>query len=291
MSRAHAATPPAARPAALPPLYRAAATARRVLGARGSRVAYASPLARPLRRVLASRAPGGTASVRVCAGALEGASMLVDLSCEKYYWLGTHEEPVQRLLVERLRPGDVVYDIGAHAGFFSLLASRLVSHEGRVVAFEPNPQNATRLRANLAANDATNVDVYEAAVSDACGDAAFVAPGSPLQGRLAHAGEDAAIRVETTTIDALVAAGAPAPRLMKIDVEGAEGAAMRGARVTIAAHRPELVIEVHSTEAGAAVIDALPCRYVFRNIDTGAVSGARLSPGHYLGLFEGGGAL
>jgi FkbM family methyltransferase len=75
----------------------------------------------------------------------------------------------------------VVYDVGAHAGFFTLLASKLVG-AGRVVAFEPLPPNAARLRVNLAANGRTNVDVMEAAASDARGEARSTSTSRRLEG-------------------------------------------------------------------------------------------------------------
>lgn len=273
-----------ATPPALPLIYRAAATARGVLRGRTSRLIYGSRLVKPLRRALVARAPAGATMVRVCGGALEGASMLVDLSCEKYYWLGTHEEHIQRLLRERLREGAVVYDIGAHAGFFSLLSSRLVGERGRVIAFEPRAENAARLRANAAANAVANIDLHEAAVSDRAGLASFVMHASSLEGYLSDAitdGPTAIVRIET--IDTLVEAGLPVPQLLKIDVEGGEGSVIRGPAQTIAAHRPELLIEIHSDAAGVEVAAALPCPYAFRDADTGRIAEQPLAPGHYLG--------
>lgn len=282
----HAARAPliAVPPPALPLIYRAAATARSVLRGRTSRLIYGSPLVQPLRRALVARAPDGVTSVRVCGGALEGAAMLVDLSCEKYYWLGTHEEHIQHVLRERLHAGAVVYDIGAHAGFFSLLCSRLVGERGRVVAFEPRVGNAARLRANVAANAANNVEVREAAVSDRAGEASFLMHASSLEGFLSDDSTDGATTtVRTETIDALVEAGLPVPQLLKIDVEGGEGAVIRGAARTIAMHEPELLIEIHSDIAGSEVAAALPCRYAFRDAGSGRIAKQPLAPGHYLG--------
>ncbi len=73
-----------------------------------------------------------------------------------------------------------------------------------------------------------------------------------------------AVRVRTETIDALVGGGMAAPDFIKIDVEGAEGAVIRGAARTIDAQRPMMLIEVHSPEAGREVAAAMPCRYTFQ---------------------------
>jgi FkbM family methyltransferase len=269
-----------AAPAALPPALRVAARARRVLGARGTRALYASTLAAPLRRLLTSSAPGGFSLVDVCGGALAGACMHIDLGCEKYYWLGTHEEPVQEAALKHVRPGDTAYDVGAHAGFFTLLLSRLVGVDGRVLAFEPEPANAARLVANVEANGCRNVDVHAVAVSEVSATARFTTHASSLQGSLGERGA----AVATTTIDAVVSAGASPPSLMKIDVEGAEGRVIAGARHAISATRPVLLLEVHSPAAWGEVLDALPIPYEFTDIEPTRYAASLRMPGHYLGL-------
>ncbi len=263
-------------------LYRATASARRVLGGRGTRWLYGTPLMAPLRGVLRACAPGGTTMVEVCYGRLRGARMLVDLSCEKYYWLGTHEEHVQALLAEHVRAGMTVYDIGAHIGFFSLQCAQLVGPRGHVYAFEPRVENAERLRANAKANGATNIDVRPLAVSDASGEAAFVTHESSLEGCLAQDGAASSVSVRTESIDALVRDGMPPPDFIKIDVEGAEDRVIRGAARTIARHRPVMLIEIHTPEAGRGVVEALPCGYVFRDVETRLAVGPSLAAAHYL---------
>ena len=69
---------------------------------------------------------------------------------------------------------------------------------------------------------------------------------------------------------------------MKVDVEGAEGAVIRGAARTIDAERPLMLIEVHSVEAGREVAAAMPCPYTFQDIATGIEAGAPGAPAHYL---------
>jgi FkbM family methyltransferase len=254
-----------------------------MLGARGTRAVYGSTIATPLRRLLTSSAPRGFSFVEVCGGPLAGARMHVDLSCEKYYWLGTHEEAVQAALCERVQRGDVAWDIGAHAGFFSVLLSRLVGDSGSVLAFEPEPENAARLVANLEANGCTNVEVHAAAVSDAVSRQGFARHQSSLEGALTDTSTQGGT-VTTTTIDAIVASGAPAPSIMKIDVEGAEGRVIAGGRRTIAAHRPAITIEVHSPAAWGDVLDALPVPYSFTDIEPTQYRSSLRMPGHYLGM-------
>ena len=267
-----------------PLMFRLAAGGRRVLPAAGVSLVQRSPAAGGLRRILSAAAPDGVRRVEVCGGRLKGASMFVDLSCEKYYWLGTHEEAIQEALAARVRPGFVVYDVGAHVGFFTLLASRLVGDSGLVYAIEPRPDNLERLRRNVEANGARNVEVVAVAASDREGDAAFIMGGSTLEGRLAAGAERSAASVRTATIDALVRDGMTPPDVIKIDVEGAEGAVIRGASRTIDVRRPILLLEVHSRDAGQEVIEAMPCRYTFRDFATGIETGAPELPAHYLAL-------
>ncbi|HYM15519.1 MAG TPA: FkbM family methyltransferase [Dehalococcoidia bacterium] len=281
-ARSHASTTSLA-PGGLPVLYRLTAGAARLLGASGARIVNRSPIASPLRHALVRSAPAGLAMVDVCGGRLRGTRMLVDLSCEKYYWLGTHEPRVQEWLAANVPAASVVYDVGAHAGFFTLLCAALAGPDGAVHAFEPRAENVERLRANLRANAVPNVTVVAAAAADRTGEVFFVLDSSTLQGRIAsHAASTAAAIVDVTTIDAHVEGGAPPPAVIKIDVEGAEGAVLRGAARTIAEHRPLLLIEVHSGAAGREVVAALSRAYTFTDLGTGRPVALPPPAGHYV---------
>jgi FkbM family methyltransferase len=172
------------------------------------------------------------------------------------YRRGTNELPVQAALADHLRPGGVFFDIGANVGFFSLLAARLVGPGGRVVAFEPVPALAARVRANARRNRLATVAVLEVAVSDAAGATFLVLAAHPGGAALAAAAPppDATgtIEVATAAVDDLVAAGrVPPPTVVKIDVEGAEAAVLRGMARTLLAHRPVVVCEVDGPDAAA----------------------------------------
>src|SRR6202165_5788560 len=83
-----------------------------------------------LNRLLPSRPP----CVVVRSGPADGMRLLIYPKNEKYYWTGWHERPVQEALQRLLRPGMTFWDVGAHIGFFSCLAGRLVGTDGRVVS-------------------------------------------------------------------------------------------------------------------------------------------------------------
>ena len=266
---------------------RAAAVARPLVGSAGARFVARTPLAGPLRRILSGADNAGPRLVTICGGALRGSRLCVDLSREKYYWLGTHEPLVQRTLTRAIRPGGVVFDVGAHIGFFSLLAAKRTGTTGRVIAFEPFEPNVARLRTAVTANAITNIESYCLAMSDHAGEESFALHDSSLEGLLLDGAalpstHTSVVMVRTATIDTLVGGGIPAPDLIKIDVEGAEGRVIAGARETLAAHKPALLIEIHSDEAGAAVVDALPIAYLFEDIATHCSVTRALRPGHYL---------
>jgi FkbM family methyltransferase len=161
--------------------------------------------------------------------------------------LGTWEPEVQETLAAILEAGSTVYDIGAAAGFYTLMAARRVGANGRVIAFEPFPENVRLTRRNLNLNGVDNVDLLETAVGAAVGTSMMVDEAdAAVSVHLTVAADEGGIEVDVTTIDHLVAQGRiPPPDLIKMDVEGAEIEVIQGATDTIATHGPTLLVEVH----------------------------------------------
>jgi FkbM family methyltransferase len=165
------------------------------------------------------------------------------------YALGINELPIQSALTEALKLGDTFYDIGAHVGFFTIIAARLVGHLGHVYAFEPSPENLTALQHNLQLNALSNVTVIPKAVSQRSGTEKLWLAQCPGGHTLATIGQPpdlkGSIMVETVTIDELIAAGlVTPPQLVKIDVEGAELQVLQGMTHTIQTWKPILLYEV-----------------------------------------------
>jgi FkbM family methyltransferase len=205
-------------------------------------------LPRRLVRALANQLVGGELRVvRVVSGAARGARLELDLSTEKAYWLGYYERNVQRVLRENVSAGDVVYDVGAHIGFFSVCAARLGA---KVFAVEPVAASAVRLRRNAALNDA-DIEVVAAAAWDETASVELVAGEWPQQARTA-AGEG----IPTITLDKLAERDRP-PTLIKLDVEGAEAQVLRGAQRILADQRPLVVCELHGEQAQRDVLELL----------------------------------
>ncbi len=244
-------------------VLQAASTTARLAPAWMRAAAYKVPLLSDgVRRVLTWAAPEGRAVVVVAAGIAAGVRLRLDLKTEKYYWLGTHEAAVQQALARETKPGMTVYDVGAHLGFFALGLARLVGAGGSVVTFDPLPENIRALRANLALNPnlTSNVQVVRAAVANASGPVRLYGGSDPSQARLAPlpASSEDSQEVASLTLDEYVfRLGEPAPQLVKLDVEGAEGMALQGAQQLLREIKPVWILEVHGAAAAQAVWEEL----------------------------------
>lgn len=174
---------------------------------------------------------------------------------------GDLDVPVQEALRRTVPAGGVVYDVGANVGFFTLLAARLVGDRGRVVAFEPIADVAQLARQAVVRSAVLGrVDVRAQAVGATTGTAQMcrVAAGgiwSHMATRPAHPQTIGTVSVPVVSLDDVIAAGAPVPDVVRIDVEGAEIDVLRGATRLLAEHRPRIVCELHATNA--AVVDLL----------------------------------
>lgn len=180
--------------------------------------------------------------VPILDGPLRGA--WIGLFCGVRFIRGRYDRSAVDLLLAHVAPGSVMYDIGAHVGYLTLVAAGRVGRTGRVVAFEPLPLNQRYLRGHLRANRVENVDVVGACVSDRGGHLAFQRGGGTGRGRLVP---DSAGTMPAVSIDQEIAAGRlRPPQFIKMDVEGAELLALHGARRTLLQHRPGILLSVHS---------------------------------------------
>jgi len=199
-----------------------------------------SPIKRLLRKPL-DFIPSGL-KITVIRGPLQGKGWVVGSSTHAC-WYGTYEPDESRLMKQRLRPGDVFFDIGAQAGYHTMYASGLVGPCGRVFAFEPAPSNVAHLRQHLLMNHLTNTLVVDAAVSDSTGVAYFDCADSSVAGHLSSAGT---LEVRTISLDTEIDSGAlPEPDYIKIDAEGAKLRILEGARKMLGRRHPTLSLETH----------------------------------------------
>ncbi len=185
-------------------------------------------------------------------------TMKVDLpAATDIYLTGGKSHPSEirlaRFIILNLSPGDKFLDIGAHYGYFSLLAAQLVGSAGAVYSFEPAGNNFALLQEN--SQQESNITVFKKAVSDSPGILTFF-EFPTLYSEYNSINVDqfndeawfsefkpAAVEVAATTIDTITVEDSFIPDLIKIDVEGAEYRAMLGGATFLAAHAPVLVME------------------------------------------------
>lgn len=168
---------------------------------------------------------------------------------------GGWEPEAQRLMVQHIHAGDVVYDLGANRGIHTLLFSRLVGNAGHVHAFEPLPDIISELKANVALNGFTNVTPWPYAVAAHAGFSGYTRAHHSGAGHLVTGRSDASeLQVETVSIDEVVLTqGQRPPTFIKIDIEGAEGAALAGATRVLEQAFPTLLIDLHTPDQDVMV--------------------------------------
>lgn len=154
--------------------------------------------------------------------------MTIDFAYQARMFFGLYERELAAHLRRLAAPGMRAFDVGADVGYYSLALARLL--KGPVMAFDPNPDALARIEADAARNG-FDIRTRRTTVGDAEGDG-------------------------TVTLDS-VAAASFVPDLIKMDIEGCEVAALRGARRLLAERKPHLIIEVHGEDLEIACHDLL----------------------------------
>lgn len=201
-------------------------------------------LARPLM-------PRGPVYKRVSGGLICECDLRDPIQRQIYYGLYDPEET--RFLLSLLKPGDVFVDVGANVGYYSLLAADTVGPSGAVHAFEPIPQNLATLKANVSRNGLSNVVANQVAVTDGTSEniTLYLRDGVSNSGWASIAKstkyKNIPFHVHTTTIDHyLKIHGVSRVSLMKLDIEGAEPQALRGATELLCQEdAPDIICEIN----------------------------------------------
>jgi len=144
---------------------------------------------------------------------------------------GTYEPHVTELFRRLLRRDSTVVDVGANIGWYTLNAATAVSVKGRIIAFEPEPNNFSLLSRSIALNSMNNVELIRESVSDRQGhQTLFLADGNIGGHSTTRAVGLNRIEVPSTTLDlSLAEFGVDGVHVLKVDVEGAEPQVVLGA--------------------------------------------------------------
>lgn len=210
----------------------------------------------------------------------------------KGYWFygRAREQATMRAFSKLISAGQTVIELGAHIGYVSLYLADLVGPEGHVYVFEPSPDNLVYARWNL--RDENVITLVEKAASDREGVAIFFLENLTGQNSTlieeysvfqdnrerAFSGENyRKVEVLTTTVDQFVRTHDLRPHFIKIDVEGAELACLRGSIETLKRFRPRLMVEV-TNEADAVLMLLNEAGYLVYDINLEHVHSSQERP-------------
>ena len=161
-----------------------------------------------------------------------------------------HEEKATKLMGEKLKNSKCFVDVGAHLGYFTLFASKIIS-KGKIFSFELDKINYNLLKKNIQLNNCKNVEIFNYAISDKPGEIKYFRssdqpmPNLDILGIPADDSESKIISVNSITLDDFFKYQVEKPDIVKIDVEGAEMIVLKGMKKIIKDYKPMLFIEIH----------------------------------------------
>ena len=201
-----------------------------------------------------------------------GVALRLDFNdyVQRGVFYGAYESQELNFTRRILRPGDVMIDVGAHVGIFSLVAARAVGSSGEVHAFEPLAFNYSRLEENVQRNRLTNVHTNQVAVGAETGLTSLgldprvpVNPSSAWQAGYAVGLAGDPVTTPLVSLDEYLASQLPGRtvRFIKIDVEGYEPRVLAGLRQILAEQRADvLLVEVNLyalSRSGYGIVDTV----------------------------------
>jgi FkbM family methyltransferase len=182
----------------------------------------------------------------LCDVSKDGTQKLLYLTGERFI-------PEARLVQSLLRPGMKAVDVGANLGYYVLMMNQIIGSTGEITAIEPSEENLPQLRQVVALNNLSNVRVIPKAIGNetkAIGLRAGINSGVTTDAAATY-------QVEQDTLDNIITSPID---FLKIDIEGYEGAAIKGAIRVLHDYRPILFLEVHPwqiMEYGSSVREIL----------------------------------
>lgn len=188
-------------------------------------------------------------------------------------------------LTEAIAPGEAAVDVGANKGSFLPWLSRAAGPNGRVFAFEPQPDLAAYLARACRAAKLSNVEIEAVGVSDRAGSrvlripgTAGPSPGASLEAAVAAHSPGRDVAVPVVALDERLRSEPRRIAAIKIDVEGHELAVLRGADGILERHAPLVVVEAEERHAGAGNLAEVLAFFAERGFEGGFVRRGRLEP-------------
>ncbi len=181
-----------------------------------------------------------SSTVKIKAGPLQGYR--ISLLSGSGFISGNYEPEKTDVILNNVKTSDIVLDVGAHIGYFTMLMAKLVGGSGHIYSFEPRPLNYKMLENNIKTNKLTNVTIKTLAIGNKTGKVNFDATTGTGTG---HISKDGNITVEITTVDKFCKDENITPSFIKIDIEGGEVEALKGAEQTIENYKPKILLATH----------------------------------------------
>lgn len=164
---------------------------------------------------------------------------------EDYSHILTHENWLLELAKNLLKSGDIFIDVGCHVGKYSIFLANYVGPEGKVFAIDANPENIRAIKKNAELNEFANIAIINTAVADTDGERNFYLSRWSGQGSLIQSdARKESVVMTTATLDTLLWS-IDKIDLIKMDIEGTELEAIKGAKLTLKKTR-KLIIECHN---------------------------------------------
>jgi FkbM family methyltransferase len=165
---------------------------------------------------------------------------------QQLFWYGYYEKDAVLTWETLINDTDIVIDIGANTGYYSLIAA---PRARQVIAFEPSKKIRIQLQENVRRNNYNNIKIESYALSDHTGQSELYAAPAANTGMTSllppeNFGGDKEIVPVTTLDEWIITQQLPTIRMIKIDVEGAEWKVLSGMKAILEHHQPLLLVEV-----------------------------------------------
>lgn len=174
--------------------------------------------------------------------------------------LGLYEQETATWLANNVGRGQTALDVGANAGYFTLLLAHVVGACGQVVAFEPVPLNVRVIEEQIRLNKLARTHLEAIALTDTTGELSFVVERTNANSHLeqveiqhAVSRPEKVVKVQAERLDDWVARTDMTPDLIKVDVEGGEARLLEGAKQLLARQQTRWLVSTHSAELRTAV--------------------------------------
>lgn len=163
----------------------------------------------------------------------------------RYRWNRIHEPITSQVFLELIKPKDIVFDVGAHLGYFTCLAATL-ANKGKVFAFDTDLKSCKLVAENAKLNKLKNIYVQHRAISSSSGVVKIPNWENPDPGLIiGSVGLENSVEVKCISIDEFIIENKLKPNFIKIDIEGAEILALKGMHQTMQLENLTMLVEVH----------------------------------------------